>query len=56
MRRDAAALQQALVRLQGDSALGEKLGRAGLTQAHQRFSAARMLDDMERIFATVLAS
>ncbi len=54
--RDAAALQQALVRLQGDSALGEKLGRAGLAQAHQRFSAARMLDDMERIFATVLAS
>lgn len=54
--RDAGALQQALLRLQGDPVLREQLGRAGLTQAHQRFSAARMLDDMERIFATVLAS
>ena len=54
--RDAGALQQALLRLQGDPALREQLGRAGLAQAHQRFSAARMLDDMERIFATVLAS
>ncbi len=53
--RDAEALGAALARLRDDPPLRERLGAAGMAQAHQRFSEARMLDDMERIFAAVLA-
>ena len=53
--RDAGALAQALVRLRDDAALRAALGRAGLAQARQRFSAERMVAAMESVFMAAAA-
>jgi glycosyltransferase involved in cell wall biosynthesis len=52
---DPAALAEALTRLLGDPGLRAKLGAAGRLRATERFSAARHVEGVERVYAEALA-
>ena len=54
--QDSVSLGAAIVRLKGDAELRAQLAGLAREQARQRYSAERMLDDMERIFTALLAS
>lgn len=49
--KDSGALAAALLRIEEDAALAERLGRTALMHARERFSRAGMLDRMGHIFA-----
>jgi glycosyltransferase involved in cell wall biosynthesis len=53
--QSADSLRAALVRLNAEPVLRERLAQAGHQQAQSRFAAASMLDGMERIFLAVAA-
>lgn len=54
--QDADALAAAILRLRDDAGLRQRLGQAGAAVARERFSADRMLDEMERIFAAAMTA
>jgi glycosyltransferase involved in cell wall biosynthesis len=52
---DVAALASGLDRLAADPGLRTRMGALGATRVHERFSIERMVDDIERLYARVLA-
>ncbi len=54
--QDADALAAAILRLRDDAGLRQRLGQAGAAAARERFSAGKMLDEMERIFAAAMTA
>ena len=54
--QDAPAIQEALLRLIGDSALRLRLSTAALSHARQHCSEERMLDCMQAVFDGVVAA
>lgn len=52
---DAAALAAALVELAGDAALRQRLGIAARERAMARYSADRLVDDIDRLYRELLA-
>jgi glycosyltransferase involved in cell wall biosynthesis len=55
-RRDGGALTAAVRRLVEDPALRERMGREGRALALERFTAARMARDYERLYSEVVAA
>jgi glycosyltransferase involved in cell wall biosynthesis len=51
---DTDALAERLVRLAGDPALREELGRAGAGDVRDRFATARMADELDELYRAVL--
>jgi glycosyltransferase involved in cell wall biosynthesis len=51
--RDHVAMAEAIVRLLKDEALRRRMGAAGLSLAHARFSAERMVQDTVRVYERV---
>ena len=54
--RDAQAASRALARLHADPALRARLGVAGRTRVHERFTWARVARDVEAIYAEALCA
>jgi glycosyltransferase involved in cell wall biosynthesis len=53
--RDAHGLAEAILRLIGNPAECERMGRAGLTRVQERFSAARMVADTLTVYERLVA-
>jgi glycosyltransferase involved in cell wall biosynthesis len=51
---DAGAIADAVVRLLGDRALGERLGAAGKRGVLSRFAASRLIDDVHALYQELL--
>jgi glycosyltransferase involved in cell wall biosynthesis len=52
---DVASLADRLEKLRDDPALRRRLGDEGRTRMRERFSTKRMVDDVERVYAEILA-
>jgi glycosyltransferase involved in cell wall biosynthesis len=54
--RDHRALGAAIVRLACDHALRDKMGHAARARVAERFSAARLVDDIDRLYTELLTT
>jgi len=52
---DVAGLARALEELRSDPERRAELGRLGAERMRERFSVARMVDDVERVYAGILS-
>jgi glycosyltransferase involved in cell wall biosynthesis len=53
---DEAAMGQALAGLSRDPALRSRMGAAGCARVLERYSAERLVSDVERLYAELLAT
>jgi glycosyltransferase involved in cell wall biosynthesis len=53
---DIDALAERLARLAGDPELRERLGAAGRARVIPRYSVERLVDDMDRLYRSLLAA
>jgi glycosyltransferase involved in cell wall biosynthesis len=54
--RDSAAMGQAIARLAGDDALRMQLGERAAVHVLSRFTASRLLENVDRLYAELLAA
>jgi glycosyltransferase involved in cell wall biosynthesis len=53
---DVDAMADRLAQLAGDDKLRRRMGEAGRASVHERYSVARLLDDVDRLYRTLLAA